>query len=282
VCFGDGLQLVFDDWGYAFEDKLQFFSADSDSGSRHKSASATVTPTPLDLNAALPTMPGHSHIDHPAMAVLVSNTNKSDDEQTKSSDAPSASNSQSRPYFQPKVHPTHAAPADFASISDEAFMQFLGIENRDDSVTQSESGETIVCDPWGVPIVYDAALQDMSALMERVLAIGSKLYGFSILFSMHIFFVCFCILTNFLFCVCVFSILKERRRREFEFSKVHSVAHLAEQGQLITENVDREQLLCDIMECELQFQLAKCRLIQVYQQAYDHVTSRSTLFQTLH
>ena len=37
-------------------------------------------------------------------------------------------------------------------------------------------------------------------------------------------------------------IASERRRRESEFAKVHAVAHLAENGQLIVENVDREQV----------------------------------------
>jgi hypothetical protein len=44
-------------------------------------------------------------------------------------------------------------------------------------------------------------------------------------------------------------IAAERRRREAEFAKVHAVAHLAENGQLIVENVDREQVCVCLCVC---------------------------------
>lgn len=101
-------KLVYDDWGYAFEDKLQFFNASAvasssenctdhsngnangsasasangnangnssnakgGGGGGHKSSSATALPTPLDPSGSLPVMPGHNQVGHPAVQKML-------------------------------------------------------------------------------------------------------------------------------------------------------------------------------------------------------------------
>jgi hypothetical protein len=95
-------KLVYDDWGYAFEDKLQFFNASTASstengadhasgnasgnanangngnanasgakGGGHKSSSATALSTPLDPSGALPVMPGYNQVGHPAVQKML-------------------------------------------------------------------------------------------------------------------------------------------------------------------------------------------------------------------
>jgi hypothetical protein len=126
-------------------------------------------------------------------------------------------------------------------------MQFLGIEHRDDSVSMEDCGRVSVCDPWGVPILYDTAIKEMQSLSNQLILIGSH------------------------------YILQERKRRESDYSRLHLSANLAEQGQLVLENVDREQLISDLFECELNYQYAKKALMDVYTQAYEHCTSRGMI-----
>ncbi len=107
-------------------------------------------------------------------------------------------------------------------------MHFLGIEHRDDGVTKQPGGHVTIVDPWNVPILYDAAVQDLSGIQLELLRLGSH-YVFS-----------------------------ERRRREAELSRLQ----LSRTDNLVAENIDREQLLCDLLECELQYQMAKVHALE--------------------
>ncbi len=225
-------KLVFDDHGFAFEDKLQL-KQDLSRGMKPKNLTSASSPTPLDLERALPSIAGQ-HSTTLSSVDLSSKTAQ----QSSVPELPS--------YVQAQVHQSHFGPSDVNGISDATFMKFMGIEHRDDTIIRDVSGQISVLDPFSIPIVYDVAIGDSVAIQSELLHVASH------------------------------YIAKERKNREKEMTRQLHLPNLrTETGQLIAENVDREQFILDLFELEYSYQQSKCRLLDTYLEAYEHCTSRS-------
>lgn len=146
------------------------------------------------------------------------------------------------------VHSTHYLPTDYESECD-AFMEFAGIERRDDSYEMRSATDTTiggeekdnitVIAANGMSIAYDAAIIDLKELEEEVLAIGS------------------------------YYIQRHRKRYGGGTEEVTTEAEIAQQ-ETSCDVVDRWELLIELYENELKFAEAKSKLLDCYLEAYEH------------
>ncbi len=157
-------------------------------------------------------------------------------------------------------------------------MSFSGIERRDDtyrwrSTRDRNMGETesdiVVEDASGCPVMYDVVSKDMAQLEEQLMCIGTDAIqrqrqqimerathgtttksgsaGSSTASSVA---------------AAAASFLAATSSRQSTRSSIPSLPP--------SDTIDRWGVLCDLYECEMSFQLAKCRLLDCWLEAYEH------------
>jgi len=146
----------------------------------------------------------------------------------------SSSSSSSRARI--NVHPDMYSPQDY-DTSPDVFMQFEGIESREDTYKFGTDGcgDVKVYDPFGQYIMYDAALSDMKRLEHTLLRLAT-------------------------------AFLTVHLRRTY----VPASSSKSGKDPNDLSVPDRWALLCDLYEDELKFQCAKRNLLTSYLYMYEH------------